>query len=71
MNTEIQHLLSTIEGLLSSQLKMAEAHGLDSLPNITAARARTILAEIRAVSKPKKAKDPAYFAHLDRKLQSM
>ena len=66
MNQQTANLLSNLEDLFTSQVKMAEAHGLDTLPHISTARGRTILQEIRiarAVNKPKK--DPAYFDRLD------
>jgi hypothetical protein len=68
MNTSTANLISNIEGLLSSQLKMAEAHGLPTLPGITTARARTILLEIQAAKKASKAtmKEPKYFNRLDK-----
>ena len=47
---------------------MAEAHGLETLPHISVARARTILADIRAVqadTKPPKS-EPTYFNRLDK-----
>jgi len=68
MNTQTAQLLSTIESLLHSQVKMAEVHGLETLPHISVARARTILADIRAVktdSKPPKS-EPTYFNRLDK-----
>ena len=68
MNTQTAQLLSTIESLLHSQVKMAQAHGLETLPHISVARARTILADIRAVktdAKPPKS-EPTYFNRLDK-----
>ena len=68
MNTQTAQLLSTIESLLYSQVKMAEVHGLETLPHISVARARTILADIRAVktdAKPPKS-EPTYFNRLDK-----
>jgi len=68
MNTQTAQLLSTIESLLNSQVKMAQAHGLETLPHISVARARTILADIRAVKadiKPPKG-EPKYFGRLDK-----
>jgi len=66
MNPQTTSLLSNLEALFTSQVKMAEAHGLDTLPHISTARGRTILQEIkiaRAAIKPKK--DPAFFEKLD------
>ena len=68
MNTQAANLLSNIESWLHSQVKMAEAHGLETLPHISVARARTILADIRAVqadTKPPKS-EPTYFNRLDK-----
>ena len=47
---------------------MAEAHGLDRLPCITTARARTILQELQALKHEAKqpSKEPKHFAHLDK-----
>ena len=68
MNTQTAQLLSTIESLLHSQVKMAEVHGLETLPHISVARARTILADIRAVKSDIKTpkNEPTYFNRLDK-----
>ena len=68
MNIQTAHLLSNLEALFTSQIKIAEARGLDTLPMITAARARTLLMEIRAAKHEAKRskRDPAYFSHLDK-----
>jgi len=66
MNTHTQYLLSTLEALFTSQVAMAKAHGLPTLPHISLARAKELLTDIRiakAVTKQKK--DPAYFNRLD------
>jgi hypothetical protein len=47
MNEHTQRLLSTLEALFTTQVKMAEAHGLDSLPHIRLDRAKELLADIR------------------------
>jgi len=67
MNTQTAHLLSNLEALFTSQLKIADAHGLDTLPMITTARARTLLIEIRAAKHEAKREKriPAYFNRLD------
>jgi hypothetical protein len=70
MNTQVQYLLSNLDALFTSQVAMAEAHGLPTLPHISLARARELLTDIRiakATTKQatKQAKDPAYFNRLD------
>jgi len=67
MNTHTANLLSNLEALFTSQLKMAEAHDLGTLPHISRARAKELLTDIkiaRAYSK-EKARTPAYFNRLD------
>ena len=67
MNTHTAKLLSNLEALFTSQLKMAEAHDLDTLPHISRARARELLTDIRiarAYSK-EQTRTPAYFNRLD------
>lgn len=50
MNTETKHLLSTLKGLLSINLKMADRHDLNEI-SITKARAREILFTINDLEK--------------------
>jgi hypothetical protein len=61
------HLISDLEALFTSHLKIADAHGLDTLPMITTARARTLLMQIRAAKHEAKRENrtPAYFNRLD------
>ena len=69
MNQHTANVISTLEALFTSQVKMAEAHGLDTLPHISTARARMILNDLRiakAELKQPPKKDPAYFKHLDK-----
>jgi hypothetical protein len=70
MNNETTQLVSTLEALFTSQIKIAQHHGLDTLPHISVARARDILNQLRLVKarckRPKAEPDPAYFAHLDK-----
>jgi hypothetical protein len=68
MNNETTQLVSTLEALFTSQIKIAQHHGFETLPHISVARAREILNQLRIVkASGKKAKpDPAYFAHLDK-----
>jgi len=66
MNTQVQSLLSNLEALFTSQVAMADAHGLPTLPHISLARAKELLTDIRiAKATTKQAKDPAYFNRLD------
>jgi hypothetical protein len=68
MNDSTIKLITILEGLFSSQVKMAEAHGLDTLPHISTARGREILMDLRSeLSKAKLAKPKnGYFNHLDK-----
>ena len=62
-----QHELSSLEGLLSCQIKLAERHGLDEI-RISVTRAREILYQVMIAKKkiqPRIIKQPAYFDHLD------
>jgi len=66
MNKHTQYLLSTLEALFTSQVAMAEAHGLPTLPHISLARAKELLTDIRiAKAEVKQKKDPSYFSRLD------
>jgi len=59
--------LSSLEALLSCQIKLAERHGLDEI-RISVTRAREILYQTIIAKKkiqPKVIEQPAYFAHLD------
>jgi hypothetical protein len=47
MNDHTQRLLSTLEALFTTQVKMAEAHGLDTLPHVRLDRAKELLTDIR------------------------
>ena len=47
MNAHIAALLSRLDALLTSQLKMAEAHGIASLPNISVMSAKELLTDIK------------------------
>ena len=62
-------LISTLEALFNSQVKMAEAHGLDTLPHISTSRGREILLMLRAAkheAKQKKKPNQSFFDHLDK-----
>jgi len=64
MNT---HELSSLEGLLACQIKLAERHGLDEI-RISVPRAREILHQAimgQRSSKIAPKKQPSYFDHLD------
>ena len=70
MTTHITSLISTLEALFTNQVKMAEAHRLDTLPGISTTRAKEILTQIRLAKAEAKApatrpQDPAYFKRLD------
>lgn len=66
MNKQTQYLLSNLEALFTSQVKMAENHGLPTLPHISLARAKELLTDIRiAKAAVKQTATPAYFNRLD------
>jgi hypothetical protein len=70
MTTQTASLISTLEALFTNQVKMAEAHRLDTLPGISTTRAKMILTEIRLAKAEAKApatipQEPAYFKKLD------
>jgi hypothetical protein len=68
MNKDTLQLISTLEALFSNQVKMAEAHGLDTLPHISTSRAREILMQLRIerAKGKKENKAPSHFDHLDK-----
>jgi hypothetical protein len=68
MNKDTLQLISTIEAMFTSQIKMAEAHGLETLPHISVPRAREILNQLRIEkAKAKKSKpNTSFFDHLDK-----
>jgi hypothetical protein len=67
----INRNLQILGDLLAFELRNAERHGLSEI-RITAARARTILSDIRSITEkapaPKNRREPAYFNHLDKQL---
>ena len=66
MNRHTQYLLSSLDALFTSQVAMAEAHGLPTLPHISLVRAKELLTDIRiAKAEVKQTKDPSYFNRLD------
>jgi hypothetical protein len=68
MNKDTMQLISTLEALFSNQVKMAEAHGLETLPHISTARAREILTQLRIEKAKAKTAKPnnSFFDHLDK-----
>jgi len=68
MNKETLQLITTLEALFTNQVKMAERHGLETLPHISVARAREILASLRIEKARGKTAQPNtnYFSHLDK-----
>jgi len=67
MNKDTLQLISSLEALFTCQVKMADAHGLDKLPNISLARGREILTQLRIEkAKLKQSKsETGFFNHLD------
>jgi hypothetical protein len=68
MNKDTLKLISTLEALFNSQVKIAEAHGLETLPHISTARGREILMQLRIEKAKGKItnKNPSHFNHLDK-----
>jgi len=61
------HELSSLEGLLACQIKLAERHGLDEI-RISVPRAREILHQAimgQRSPKPTPKKEPPFFSRLD------